>query len=174
MVPWGVGGCLKCLAGHMELVYGNLFVMVGISFLGFLKFEVGDGSQIRFWDDVWCLDESLKAAFMELYRITCVRDAAVANIIRIRSESVHWEVNFTRLFQDWELESISSFLELLYSTSIQKPEEDKMCWKVSKNKGFQVRSYYKALSSNGVGSFLWKSIWKSKVPSPAPGVAFFS
>jgi hypothetical protein len=66
-------------------------------FSRFLKFEVGDGSQIRFWDDVWCLDESLKAAFMELYRITCVRDAAVANIIRIRSESVHWEVNFTRL-----------------------------------------------------------------------------
>jgi hypothetical protein len=127
-------------------------------FSRFLKFEVGDGSQIRFWDDVWCLDESLKAAFMELYRITCVRDAAVANIIRIRSESVHWEVNFTRLVQDWELESISSFLELLYSTSIQKPEEDKMCWKVSNNKGFQVRSYYKALSSNGVGSFPWKSI----------------
>jgi hypothetical protein len=44
---------------------------------------------------------------------------------------VHWEVNFTRLVQDWELESISSFLELLYSVKIKRYEEDKMCWKPS-------------------------------------------
>jgi hypothetical protein len=46
-----------------------------------------------------------------------------------------------------------------------------MCWKPSKNKGFQVKSYYKVLSSNGDGLFPWKSIWKSKVP---PRVAFSS
>ena len=46
-----------------------------------------------------------------------------------------------------------------------------MCWKLSPDKGFQVKSYYKELSSMGVGCFPWKSIWKTKVP---PRVGFFS
>jgi hypothetical protein len=46
-----------------------------------------------------------------------------------------------------------------------------MCWKPSQTKGFQVKSYYKVISSPGMGLFPWKSIWKVKVP---PRVAFFS
>jgi hypothetical protein len=44
-------------------------------------------------------------------------------------------------------------------------------WQPSPIKGFQVKSDYKELSSNGVGFFPWMSIWKTKVP---PRVAFFS
>uniref|UniRef100_A0A2N9HHH0 Uncharacterized protein n=1 Tax=Fagus sylvatica TaxID=28930 RepID=A0A2N9HHH0_FAGSY len=57
----------------------------------FLKFEVGNGSRIRFWDDVWCLDKPLKVVYPELYRIACVKDAAVADYIYFRDETVHWE-----------------------------------------------------------------------------------
>ncbi len=31
------------------------------------KFEVVDGTHIRFWDDVWCSDGPLKAAYPELF-----------------------------------------------------------------------------------------------------------
>ena len=36
-------------------------------FSKFVTFEVGDGSLIRFWDDVWCTEEPLKLAYPELY-----------------------------------------------------------------------------------------------------------
>jgi hypothetical protein len=68
---------------------------------------------------VWCLEEPLKVVYPELYRIACVKDAVVADFIQYRGESVHWEVNFIWLVQDWEIESISSFLELLYSVHIK-------------------------------------------------------
>ena len=32
-------------------------------FSRFVKFEVGDGSKIRFWHDVWCGDQTLKEGF---------------------------------------------------------------------------------------------------------------
>ena len=97
------------------------------TFSKFVAFEVGHGSLIRFWDDVWCDDEPLKLAYPELYRIACVKDAPVADFVQVRGNAVHWEVTFTRLAQDWELESISSFFDLLYSTNIISSEKDKMC-----------------------------------------------
>jgi hypothetical protein len=136
-----------------------------------LKFEVGDGSLIRFWDDVWCLEQPLKIAYPELYRIACIKEGVVADFVQFSGEAVHWDVHFTRLVQDWELESISSFLEDLYSVKIKRYEQDKMCWQPSPSIGFQVKSFYNQISSNGAGSFPWKIIWKAKVP---PRVAFFS
>ena len=127
-------------------------------FFRMLKFEVGNRSHIRFWGDVWCVGEPLKEAFRDLYHIARVKDATVTDSIHFRDDFVHWEVNFTQRVQDWELESISSFQELLYSIIIKGDEEDKMYWKPTPNKGFQVKSYYRELSSRGVGCFPWKSI----------------
>ena len=141
------------------------------NFYKLLMFEVGAGSLIQFWDDVWCIEQPLKLAYPELYRIACNKEAVVADFVHFRGDSVYWEVNFTRLVQDWELESVSSFLEVLYSAKINRYEQDKMCCQPSPSNGFQVKSFYKHLSSLGVGSFLWKNIWKTKVP---PRVAFFS
>jgi hypothetical protein len=140
------------------------------TFSKFVVFEVGDGSLIRFWDDVWCAEEPLRMAYPELYRIACVKDAPVADFVQVRGNAVHWEVTFTRLAQDWELEAISSFFDLLYSANIISSEKDKMCWKPARSKGFQVKSFYTQLTSSGPGCFPWKSIWKAKVP---PRVAFF-
>jgi hypothetical protein len=61
--------------------------------------------------------------YLELYRIACVKDVAVADFIQFQGEAVHWQVNFIRLVQDWEIESISSFLELLYSINIKRYEK---------------------------------------------------
>ena len=80
-------------------------------------------------------------------------------------------MTFSRLAQDWELESFSSFLELLYSFTGTGKGEDKLCWKPSQSKSFQVKSYCKSLTTNGEECFPWKSIWKAKV---SPRVAFFS
>jgi hypothetical protein len=136
-----------------------------------LTFDVGDGTRIGFWDDVWCIGEPLKVVFPELYRIARVKDAVVADHIHFRGVFVHWEVNFTWLIQDWELDSVSSFLEVLYSVTIHRNEEDKLIWKPSPEKGFQVKFFYKEICSPDVGFFPWKSIWKTKAP---PRIAFFS
>jgi hypothetical protein len=65
--------------------------------------------------------------------------------IQYQNEVVSWVLNFIRLVQDWELESISSFLDLLYSSSVKGYGLDKVCWRGSQQKAFQVKSYYEAL-----------------------------
>ena len=47
--------------------------------------------------------------------------------------------------QDWELESVNSFLEVLYSSSAKGHREDRMCWRRGSKDGFRVKSYYRAI-----------------------------
>jgi hypothetical protein len=43
------------------------------------RFEVGDGSKIRFWYDVWCGDQALKITFLDLFSIVHFKEVGVAN-----------------------------------------------------------------------------------------------
>ena len=44
-------------------------------FSKFISFEVGDGTQIRFWHDIWCGDQPLKEYFPELFCIARNKEA---------------------------------------------------------------------------------------------------
>ena len=70
-----------------------------------------------------------------------------------------------------ELEHLTTFLDLIYSTPLNGEGHDKLCWKLARNKGFKVREYYFFLSSTLDTLFPWKLVWHSIIP---PRVAFFS
>jgi len=78
-----------------------------------------------------------------------------------------WNLNFIRDVHDWEIESLDSFLTLLYSMNPLPGAMDSMVWTSSSRHGFTVKSYYTMLtapSSEELSSFSWKSIWKVKAP----------
>ena len=140
------------------------------TFSQFLEFKVGDGFRIRFWSDIWCGVVPLRMEFPDLFRITRDKEALVSTHLRVRNDVVHWELDFIRSLHDWELESMSKFLDLLYSVSSKGQGNDQMWWQPSGSSIFQVRSYYQVLSNTAGVMFPWKCIWRSKVP---PRVNFF-
>uniref|UniRef100_A0A2N9FMZ6 Uncharacterized protein n=1 Tax=Fagus sylvatica TaxID=28930 RepID=A0A2N9FMZ6_FAGSY len=140
------------------------------SFVKYVNFEVGDGSKVKFWLDTWCGSSSLKEGYPDLFRIARDKEALVVDHMCFENGVVSWVLNFTRSAQDWELDSIASFLKLLYSSSAKGQGEDRLCWQGSASGTFQVKAYYKALLPTA-GLFVpWKSIWKTRTP---PRVAFF-
>ena len=126
---------------------------------------------MKFWCDTWCGDQPLQDNFPDLFRLARVPDASVANHLQLLGSSHHWDVVFSRHAQDWELEIVSTFMELLYSYPIRRGSLDEMCWRPSSQKTFTVRFYYSLLSQPSRSFFPWKSIWKAKVPNR---VAFFT
>jgi hypothetical protein len=42
-----------------------------------VRYEVGYGSKVLFWRDVWCGELPLKILFLELFTIACGKDAWV-------------------------------------------------------------------------------------------------
>ena len=60
---------------------------------------------------------------------------------------------------------MSNFMNTIYGSSIRGFGEDKMSWKLDRNKGFMVNDYYILLVGSNDFCFPWKSIWKQKIPS---------
>ena len=134
-------------------------------FAAYVSFKVGNGALLSFWQDHWCGDTSLMVRFPELYRIASHPVASIQDLLIYNGTNHQWDVNFTRLVHDWELESVADFLDVIYSAVPRPGESDNICWNPSSNKVFSVNSYYKVLTSPNHRSFPWKRVWKSLVPS---------
>ena len=132
---------------------------------------MGDGTCVKFWDDVWCRDRPLKEVFPDLYNISRTRDASVSEVMCFVNGRVSWDIQFRRLMNDQESQSLDSFMVLIYSTKVRDVGSDNLCWKPVSSQGFKVSGYYHSISPSTGISFPWKMVWQSKVP---PRVAFFS
>jgi hypothetical protein len=74
------------------------------------KFEVGDGSKVKFWHDLWCGDRALKDAYPVLFGIARAKDAHVEAYIDFSGGAIYWNVSFARAAQDWEVDAFVFFL----------------------------------------------------------------
>jgi hypothetical protein len=54
--------------------------------------------------------------------------------MHFQNGNLHWNIFFTRLVDDWKVEVISSFFELLYSHKVMQGDNDIICWIPSKRK----------------------------------------
>ena len=141
-----------------------------LDFSKFLRFDVGDGTRIKFWEDVWCRGCSLKEAFPELYSFSQTREFFLLEVMHFSNGRLHWNIRFYRPPQDWESELLDFFWVELYSRNVRGVGDDKLCWKPTMRRGFEVQGFYHSLSLSVI-DFPRKMMWQSKVP---PRVAFFS
>ena len=56
-------------------------------FISHTKLDLGNGSKIRFWEDMWCGEVTHKDAFPSLYNIASVKDASITDILDCSSGS---------------------------------------------------------------------------------------
>jgi hypothetical protein len=130
---------------------------------------VRDGSQVRFWHDLCWGDSPFKVTYPELYEISGNTDDYVAMLMSVDSSVLHWDLDFFRNIHDWELESMTSFMDLIYSVTLEGLRDDRLHWLRNAKRDYSVKSFYRCLSPSLSMSFPWKGIWKPKVP---PRVAF--
>jgi hypothetical protein len=102
------------------------------NFRRFVKFDPGEGSKICFWDDVWCGDRVLKETFSGLFNIARFKEASIADNMERSSNSIEWNIQFTRLIHDWEVEELTSFYTCLYDCKLRGEGIDKLWWKPSR------------------------------------------
>jgi len=51
-------------------------------------------------------------------------------------------------------------MDMIYSTNVQGVGSNKVCWKPTKSRGFEVRGYYHSLCPTTIVSFPRKLVWQ--------------
>ena len=70
------------------------------NFSRFIKFEVSNGTKVKFWYDIWCGDLPLKEAFLELFHLARNREALVSDHMQFRNDTFHWVFDFIKTVPD--------------------------------------------------------------------------
>jgi hypothetical protein len=122
-------------------------------FSNFARFEVGVGSHVSFWHDWCCGDRSLRQCFLVLFSTVRNKYAMVADNLVVQNGVIQWNVIFTHLVQDWEMEMVLYFFSRLFSISVRHREDDRLVWNLSKRSLFEVKFYYEVLNRKDGPSF---------------------
>ena len=129
------------LVKYMYIVYSSRAFFIGHA--SYTRIEVGDGSNILFWMDLWIGNGSLKDTYSEILRFATDSDAFVSDYVKWVNGTLQWKPLFNCEAQDWELESLDHFFSDLYAVKITPSGSDCLAWLPSPTKGFQVRSFYR-------------------------------
>ncbi|KAG2707779.1 hypothetical protein I3760_05G162800 [Carya illinoinensis] len=136
----------------------------------FVRIQVGIGTRIKFWSDVWCDSRGLKDLYPSLFQLASVKDLSVANAMEVLGGRSTWNINFGRAVQDWEINSIADFYSFIYSIRVNSQQEDVIWWVPARKDIFSVKTFYKALTPESNSLFPWRKIWRRKAP---PKASFF-
>lgn len=102
-----------------------------------------NGLHVRFWEDRWLGNTTLKDSYPGLYQIASNQKANVGQY----REGNNWTPLFRRNLQDWEINDLLSLLEVMGGCSTSESQTDKMLWGRSKEGKFTVKDGYNHLCS---------------------------
>ena len=75
---------------------------------------------------MWCGDQPLKDQFLDLFRMACLKDATVQQVVSWNSHQNHWNIIFLRSPNEWEEESVLNLLALLPNPKVASMGDDKI------------------------------------------------
>lgn len=138
-------------------------------FIPFIRYDVGSGSRVLFWEDKWWGEEILASKFQRIYSISYKKGLPLSNFYSMSSSSSNlaWDLGLRRGLRDFEVEEMTSIVTLLSDVFIDPRSHDSRVWSLSPSGSFSS-SFRKILVDQSIQSFFpitysyfpFKSIWK--------------
>ena len=128
---------------------------------------VGDGRYVRFWEDVWVGDVSLKQKYGRLWSISEQRGLAVAGCGSWEGVVWRWDLTWRRELFEWEKELSLSLLQDIVSPSLQLGKTDGWRWTADSEGVYSVKAAYLVLRQQNrrPTSKFFEMIWETPAPS---------
>jgi hypothetical protein len=108
----------------------------------------GRGDRILFWHNLWCGETPLKTLFPVLFSCSSNKTASIKSLLSRPSvgEVRIWNLAFIRDFNDWELDELLNFFNLIHSKIQREERPNAMSWTLQQHGRFDAKSFYHALS----------------------------
>ena len=107
-------------------------------FLGSGKFNLGDGSQIHFWEDTWLGNTPLKYQYPSLFNITRKKHASVATVLGATPLNISFRRSLVGNNRIAWLDLVARVMSIQLSD-----RKDTFVWLLTQHGSFTVQSIYK-------------------------------
>ena len=115
-------------------------MMVKREFLSLGKFDLGDGSQVRFWEDSWIRPRPLKSLFPTLYNIVRRKSVSVRSVLSMTPLNIA----FRRSLMGVNLQAWHNVVAMVADVQLTN-QRYRFVWRLHQNGLFSVKSMYRAL-----------------------------
>ena len=103
-------------------------------------FVLGNDNRVKFWEDIWCGESTLSEMFPSVYALVGTKRAMGANVWDTTSGEGTWKLRFARSFNDWEMDEVENFINLVNNKKTNQMVKDRLLWKGDKNGIFSVKA----------------------------------
>ncbi|XP_020265598.1 uncharacterized protein LOC109841134 [Asparagus officinalis] len=134
------------------------------AFLHNVKWSIGSGDNVRFWEDKWIGYNTLASIFPESYRLALSSNVSVKSQGNFYDNKWQWHLLMRRSISPEAQAEKMSILNLINNSDISQTY-DQPLWTLTSNMQFSVKSFYSFLNQRGITSPLYKVIWNPIVPS---------
>ena len=149
---------VNCSKKPIDSHFWKGLMNVKTEFMRYGRFNLMDGTQIKFWEDTWLGNQPLSVRFPALFNIVRRKHDSVATVL----SSIPLNVSFRRALVGNNLRSWNQIVSSLHDVKLQAGR-DVFVWTLHSSGEFSVRSFYAVLISNGVR--VSQEIWKTKIPT---------
>ncbi|GJV17568.1 RNA-directed DNA polymerase, eukaryota, reverse transcriptase zinc-binding domain protein [Tanacetum coccineum] len=157
---YGAGGGLldENISFRGNSVWGNIVKVgrdlgkIGINLASTVKWEVGDGKAILFWDDTWVGGRRLRDQFPRLYHLDVYKEVSIGNKGNWRGDDWAWEWRWRITPRGRVLRDIIELCNLIQSVQLKKHVMDKCRWQISEDGKFSVKDLRDLIDEKTLGS----------------------
>ena len=83
---------------------------------------LGRGDKVRFWEDVWIGDTSLRSLFPRLYSLSANKEQTVEEVGMWEGLDWKWRLGWRRERFEWELEMEETFSQYLEGADVKQKQ----------------------------------------------------
>ena len=112
-----------------------------------VRFRVGDGRRIRFWEDVWWGDEAFSTQFVDLYRLSLASNRTIADSVIPNDGSMShgWDLQFFRNVHDRELGNLVNLTAILEQVHLNEELADTRTWEPDISGSFSSKLAFRVI-----------------------------
>jgi hypothetical protein len=143
---------------------GVLWAAANVARMGY-RWNVGNGVNVRFWEDVWLGTSNLAIQYWELYYIVNEQNKSIAELW----DGCNLRCTFRRCV-DIRLYNMWEELLSIASTICLTDKEDEMVWQFHSSGIYSSHSLYRVVNFRGVMPVFMPVVWKLHV---SPRIHFF-
>jgi len=129
-----------------------------------VHWKLGRGDKVRFWEDVWIGDTSLKSLFQRLYSLSVYQEYKIEDVGVWEGSEWKWRLEWRRDRFEWESELEANLFEHIVRADVKKTKNDIRVWGTEELETYSVNVAYKNLSNGTREAYhaSFEFIWKAK------------